>query len=78
VCVCLHNPFAIVLQAALKNIRMARIGAFAASALCVLLRPQIGLAAAMGGGAAAAGVGTGLGELIGLFYKYEFSHADNN
>jgi len=26
----------------------------------------------------AAGVGTGLGKLIGLFYKYEFSHVDNN
>jgi len=37
-------------QAALKNIRVARIGAFSATALCILLRPQIGLAAAMGGG----------------------------
>jgi len=26
----------------------------------------------------ATGVGTGLRKLIGLFYKYEFSHADNN
>jgi hypothetical protein len=73
-----HVKDCVYCSAALKNLRNARVGAFAASALCVALRPQIGLAAALGGGVASAGVGGALGKLIGLFNAYKFSHADND
>jgi len=73
-----HVKDCVVCQSALKNLRMARVGAFATSALCVALRPQLGLVGAIGGAAAAAGVGGALGKLIGMFYRFEFSHADND
>jgi predicted GNAT superfamily acetyltransferase len=73
-----HTKDCIYCTAALKNVRRARVGAFAVSALCVALRPQIGFTAALGGAVASACVGGALGKLIGLFYEFPFSHADND
>jgi phenylpropionate dioxygenase-like ring-hydroxylating dioxygenase large terminal subunit len=65
-------------SAALHNLRIARASAYGTSALCVALSSQIGLTNALGLAFASAGAGEALGMLIGMFYAYEFSHADND
>ncbi len=70
-----HTKNCKICMEALKNLKMARNGLFAASFV------TIGLShgpAAVAGGAALAGVGLLINKLIGLFYKYEFEHAFND
>jgi phenylpropionate dioxygenase-like ring-hydroxylating dioxygenase large terminal subunit len=70
-----HTKNCKICMDALKNLKMARNGLFAASFV------TIGLShgpAAVAGGAALAGVGLLINKLIGLFYKYEFEHAFND
>lgn len=64
---------------ALVKLRRARALSFVASALlATAARAVIGVVPATGLAALAAGVGCALGKLISLFYRYEFSHANNN
>mmetsp|Transcript_24265 Transcript_24265/g.34184 ORF Transcript_24265/g.34184 Transcript_24265/m.34184 type:complete len:264 (+) Transcript_24265:1703-2494(+) len=64
--------------AALKNLRKARFASFFVSACIAVLRPAkmklVNLAATF----VTAGLGLLLGKLIGLFYKFEFSHAHDD
>jgi phenylpropionate dioxygenase-like ring-hydroxylating dioxygenase large terminal subunit len=63
---------------ALRNVRRAKVGAFVASALLVLLRGTLGVVPSALLATGAALVGTMLGKLQDLFYKFEFTHATNH
>jgi len=64
---------------ALRNIGRIRAMSFLASALVASLRPRIlGVLGSTAAAAGLAGVGLVMTKLIGLFYKFEFSHADNH
>ena len=64
---------------ALRNIRRIRAMSFLASAMVASLRPRIlGVLGSTAVAAGLAGVGLAMTKLIGLFYKFEFSHADNH
>jgi len=64
---------------ALRNIRRIRAMSFLASALVASLRPRIlGVLGSTAAAAGLAGLGVAMTKLIGLFYKFEFSHADNH
>lgn len=66
-------------QGALKNLKRIRKFAFVASALVAAIRPKLlGVIGSTLAAAAMSGVGYALHKLIGLFYRYEFSHADNH
>lgn len=65
--------------AALKRLKMARKLAFLTSALIATIRPKfLNVVGSVVASLGFAGVGFGLSKLIGMFYKYEFSHADNH
>lgn len=64
-------------QAALKNLKKIRFAAFFAATCLSVLRPMskvLNLVSVL----ITAGVGLALNKLIGLFYRYEFSHAHND
>ena len=64
---------------ALKRFKKARVLAFMMSALLATIRPKVfGVVGSTLGALACSGLGLGLTKLIGMFYKYEFSHADNH
>jgi phenylpropionate dioxygenase-like ring-hydroxylating dioxygenase large terminal subunit len=64
---------------ALKRLKMARKLAFLTSALIATIRPKfLNVFGSVVSSLGFAGVGFGLSKLIGMFYKYEFSHADNH
>ena len=62
---------------ALKRLKMARTISFLASALIASIRPKfMSVIGSVVGALGFAGVGAVLSKLISMFYKYEFSHAD--
>lgn len=75
-----HTKYCKVCQAALANLRKARFASFVVSACLAVLRPfqakwkALNLASVL----LSAGVGLALNKLIGMFYRYEFSHAHND
>jgi hypothetical protein len=65
---------------ALRRLKTARLVAFTASTIWAILRPRL-LGSRLGAVAATlglAGVGLALHKLIGMFYRYELSHAEND
>jgi len=65
--------------AALKNLKKMRFAAFFFSALLATVRPKkLGVVGSTLGALMFSGVGGVLSKLIGFFYRYEFSHADNH
>ena len=74
-----HTKHCSYCLAALKRLKMARKLTFLASALIATIRPKfLSVVGSVMSSLAFAGVGFGLSKLIGMFYKYEFSHADNH
>eukprot|EP00814_Leptocylindrus_danicus_P006975 CAMPEP_0116013938 /NCGR_PEP_ID=MMETSP0321-20121206/6005_1 /TAXON_ID=163516 /ORGANISM="Leptocylindrus danicus var. danicus, Strain B650" /LENGTH=466 /DNA_ID=CAMNT_0003483545 /DNA_START=271 /DNA_END=1672 /DNA_ORIENTATION=- len=62
---------------ALKNLKKARFAAFATSAFVGLARP-FGVVKSIVSSIVLAAVGLLMNKVMGLFFKYETSHADNN
>jgi hypothetical protein len=64
---------------ALKNLKKIRFASFLFAALTATIRPKVlGIVGSVLTGAAFCGIGGLLNKLIGMFYRYEFSHADNH
>lgn len=64
---------------ALSNLKKIRAFAFIVSALVAAIRPKIlGVVGSIVGSIAFSGLGFALSKLIGMFYRYDFSHADNH
>ncbi len=64
---------------ALARIRTARKLTFLASALVATIRPKVlGALGSMMTAVGLSGLGLALSKLIGMFYRYEFSHAENH
>lgn len=72
-----HTKHCRICQRALRNLKLLRFGAFAAAA-CVgvvrPLRPTASLAAVL----VSAALGLLVNRVIGMFYRYEYSHAHND
>jgi len=62
---------------ALKNLKKARFAAFATSAFVGLARP-FGVVKSIVSSVVLAAVGLLMNKVMGLFFKFEFSHAENN
>ena len=74
-----HTKHCSYCLAALKRLKMARTLAFLTSALIATIRPKfLSAVGSVISSLGFAGAGFGLSKLIGMFYKYEFSHADNH
>ena len=72
-----HTKYCRYCLDALRRLKVVRFATFFAAACMAIVRPfgAVGtLAASMG----LAGVGFGLNKAIGMFYRYEFSHAHND
>ena len=72
-----HTKYCQYCQVALKNLKKVRFAAFFAATCLAVLRPMnkvLNLASVL----LTAGTGMLLHKLIGLFYRYEFSHAHND
>ena len=74
-----HTKHCSYCLAALKRLKMARKLTFLTAALIATIRPKfLGVVGSVMSSLGFAGAGFGLSKLIGMFYKYEFSHADNH
>lgn len=74
-----HTKRCSVCLDALRRLKRARALAFLASALVAAVRPRVlGAAGSVVGALGLSGVGLVLSKLIKMFYRYEFSHADNH
>ena len=64
---------------ALNRFKKARALAFMASAIVATIRPKIlGVVGSLISALGLSGLGLVLDKLIKMFYRYEFSHADNH
>jgi hypothetical protein len=64
---------------ALSNLKKARFASFFAAALIGVIRPsKLGIVGTTAGSLGFSLLGGVIHKLIGLFYRYEFSHADNH
>ncbi len=64
---------------ALKNLKKIRFASLFASAIIAIVRPkQLGLIGSTISSLLLAGLGAAMNKFIGLFYRFEFSHADNH
>eukprot|EP00977_Amphora_coffeiformis_P028036 scaffold34685_cov183-Amphora_coffeaeformis.AAC.16 len=72
-----HTKYCRYCQVALRRLKKARFASFVVATVLGTLRPwgRIGSLVAT---LFTAGVGLGLHKLIGMFYRYEFSHAHND
>jgi len=74
-----HTKVCKYCQDALKNLKMIRFASFFAAALMAVIRPkQIGVVGTAVAVALFSGFGGLMNKLIGMFYRYEFSHAENH
>eukprot|EP00986_Skeletonema_menzelii_P003164 scaffold932_cov139-Skeletonema_menzelii.AAC.23 len=74
-----HTKHCSYCLAALKRLKMARKLTFLTAALIATIRPKfLSVVGSVMSSLGFAGAGFGLSKLIGMFYKYEFSHADNH
>lgn len=73
-----HTKYCHVCQTALKNIKRARLAAFLVATCLAIIRPASSKIVNLSGVLATAGTGLVLNKLVGLFYRYEFSHAHND
>lgn len=73
-----HTKYCKYCQGALKNLKKARFAAFFVSTCLAVLRPFSAAAGNLLSTLFTAGLGLALSKLIGLFYRYEFSHAHNH
>lgn len=65
--------------AALGRIKALRKATFLASALVATIRPKfLGIAGSTFAALGLSGLGLALSKLIGMFYRFEFSHAENH
>ena len=64
---------------ALKNLKKIRFASFFASTMIAIIRPRkLGLIGTTVSSLLLAALGAGMNKLIGLFYRFEFSHSDNH
>ena len=63
---------------ALRRLKKARFAAFAVAGFLAAFRPANAKAMSMVGAAASAGLGLVLNKLVGMFYRFEFSHGKND
>jgi hypothetical protein len=72
-----HTKYCRVCQSALKNIMHLRFASFLAASCLAVLRPA-SKAMALASVLIAAGIGLASHKLVGMFHRYEFSHAHND
>lgn len=72
-----HTKYCQICQTALANLKKVRFAAFFTATCLAVLRPA-GNALNLVSVLATAGIGLALNKLIGMFYRYEFSHAHND
>jgi hypothetical protein len=72
-----HTKYCHICQTALANLKKVRLAAFFTATCLVVLRPG-GKVLNLIGVLVTAGLGLGLNKLIGLFYRFEFSHGHND
>lgn len=72
-----HTKYCRYCQVALKQLKVARMAFFVAAASFAITRP-LGAISTLASSFVFAGIGLLLNKLIGTFYKYEFSHAQND
>ena len=74
-----HTKYCKYCQDALRRLKKVRFAAFFASACLAVVRPvKLGVAGNLAGSMGLAGFGLIMNKLIGMFYRYEFSHAHND
>ena len=73
-----HTSKCKVCQTALANLKKGRLAAFAVSVCLAVLRPAPKNIFNLFGVLTTAGIGLGINKLIGMFYRYEFSHGHND
>ncbi|GFH54435.1 hypothetical protein CTEN210_10911 [Chaetoceros tenuissimus] len=74
-----HTKHCKYCQDALKNLKRARFMMFFFAAFTAALRPKIlGVGGSIFSGLAFSGIGGLLNKVIGMFYRFEFSHAANH
>lgn len=73
-----HTKYCKICQTALANLKKARFASFFASACLAVLRPTQSKIFQLTSVFLSAGIGLVLNKLIGMFYRYEFSHAHND
>jgi hypothetical protein len=74
-----HTKHCVLCQTALTNVKKARLAAFVVAACLAVLRPfHHHRVVTLGGVLAAGGLGLALNKLVGMFYRFEFSHSAND
>jgi hypothetical protein len=74
-----HTKYCKYCQDALRRLKRARMASFIAASIVGILRPpQLNTVGSLLATALFGGVGLTLNKLIGMFYRYEFSHAHND
>lgn len=74
-----HTKYCRYCQDALRRFKKARLASFFAAACLAVVRPaKLGVAGNLASTLGLAGLGLALNRLIGLFYRYEYSHAHND
>ena len=73
-----HTKYCQVCQTALKNVKRARLASFVVATCLAVLRPATHKLVNLASVLATAGIGLALHKLVGLFYRYEYSHARND
>ena len=72
-----HTKYCQFCQASLRRLKKFRLASFLVATILGVMRP-FGKAGSLAGTLAFAGTGLVLHKLIGMFYRYEFSHAHND
>jgi phenylpropionate dioxygenase-like ring-hydroxylating dioxygenase large terminal subunit len=72
-----HTKYCKYCQDALKRLKGARLASFVAAASLAITRP-LGVTGTLLSSFGLAGIGLLLHKLIGMFYRYEYSHAHND
>jgi phenylpropionate dioxygenase-like ring-hydroxylating dioxygenase large terminal subunit len=72
-----HTKYCRYCQVALKRLQRVRLATLAAAACLAIVRPW-GVTATLLSSVGLASIGLGVNKLLGLFYRYEYSHAEND
>jgi hypothetical protein len=73
-----HTKYCQYCQTALKRLKKVRFAAFFAATCLAVVRPMTNKALNLASVLLTAATGLVLNQFIGLFYRYEFSHAHND
>ena len=74
-----HTKYCRYCQDALRRLKKVRFASLFAAACMAVVRPaKLGVKGSLASTLALAGVGLLVNKLIGMFYRYEFSHSHND